>query len=341
MSMKRSTGPMAASYTVEGCPSVAGLGSLKPIRPVRRRTIFAQVVRLSVAISFVVCFGSTPSLADSVIPIDLVPKPLPRLQPGIILGQEQDFGFSEVVTVVLPRLASGDVNSLPEFARRYASMFNLTILANVSERVSESQRAYLLDKVGIGFAMVIDGKRVVVTHETANQLGADLGMIDRGVLRGNEDCLQDVIQVARTDRLVVFDAKANLLVDGKHQTRILRHLLWASPASGKIGFLVWQLKENGAGPYAIDSSTMQLLPSGFLEDRRIHVSKGSFLSSKIPTPDRFALESMPTATPVPFAERMRRVSGLRTFSESDLESLLAGVAESLAALQDSAVARKP
>ncbi len=91
------------------------------------------------------------------------------------MGQEQNFGYSHLVTFVLPRLASGDVNSLPEFAVRYASMFNMTILANVVERPSGDQKAYLLDKIGIGFAMNIGGKTTIVTSDTANELGGQPG----------------------------------------------------------------------------------------------------------------------------------------------------------------------
>ncbi len=166
-------------------------------------------------------------------------------------------------------------------------------------------------------------------------------MIDRGVLSGNEDCLNDVVQIARTDRLVVFDAKANVLIGEKHEPRILRHFIWASPASGKLGVLIWQLKDNGSGSYAIDSANMQLLPAGFKEDRRIHVSPGNFLSSKIPTPDRFALETIPQGTPVPFGDRIKQVAGTKQMTAADLEQLLSGASESLAMLQVPSVARKP
>jgi hypothetical protein len=166
-------------------------------------------------------------------------------------------------------------------------------------------------------------------------------MVDRGVLSGNEDCLNDVVQIARTDRLVVFDAKANVLIGTKHAPRIIRHFIWASPASGKLGILIWQLRADGSGNYAIDSPNMQLLPAGFKEDRRIHVSPGNLLTSKIPTPDRFALESIPQGSAVPFGDRIKQVAGLQQMTAADLELLLAGAWESLSMLQVPSVARKP
>ena len=335
MSAKRSLG-----YTEEGCPVVNGLLVRRPTRPIRRRSMLARVLAIAILCGFAI--GPAASRLNASSPsVELNPKPMPRLQPGIVVGQEHKFGYSDLVTLVLPRLATGDVDSLPQFARRYAKMFKLTILANVAKKPTAEGHVYLLDKIGIGFAMDLNGDLTIVTADTANQLGANLGMVDRGVLSGNEDSLSDVVQIARTDYLVVFDAKANILVDDEHEERIVRHFVWAAPHSGKLGILVWQLKDNGSTSYAIDSAEMQLIPSGFKEDRRIHVSKGNFLSSKIPTPDRFALESIPQGTPVPFSDRMKQSAGLKSITAPDLENLLAGTSESLALIREPTVAKKP
>ncbi len=328
------------SYSDEGCPVVRPTVVKRPTRPIRRRAMLVRVLVFAIGCGLTMVPVANRLQASSPS-VDLSPKPMPRLQPGIVVGQEHKFGYSDLVTLVFPRLASGDVDSLPQFARRYAKMFKLTILANVTKKPKGDGHAYLLDKIGIGFAMDLGGELTIVTADTANQLGANLGMVDRGVLSGNEDSLSEVVQVARTDYLVVFDAKANVLVDDKHEERIVRHFVWASPHSGKLGILVWLLKDNGSASYAIDSEEMQLIPSGFKEDRRIHVSKGNFLSSKIPTPDRFALESIPQGTAVPFSDRMKQAAGLKSMTARDLENLLAGTSESLAMIQVPTVAKKP
>jgi hypothetical protein len=157
---------------------------------------------------------------------DLVHKPLGRIEPGIVIGQERNGGYSDLVTLVLPRLASGYVDSLPDYAKRYASMFKLAVLANVAQHQVNGRPVYSLDKVRLGFAMDIKGKMTIVTRDTANQLGASLGMIDRTVLSGSEDSLDDVVQVARNNRMIIFDAKANMLVGEAHEERIVRHFIW-------------------------------------------------------------------------------------------------------------------
>jgi hypothetical protein len=299
-----------------------------------------RFVAASAGVSVALLSGGNRCDAGSPDSVDLTHKPIPRLQPGIVVGQQQQFGYSKLVTLVLPRLASGAIDSLPDYAKGYASMFKMVILANVVQQAKGNETVYLLDKVGVGFAMDIEGKMTIVTKDTANQLGANLGMIDRGVLGGNEDCLVDVIQVARTDRFIAFDAESNMLMGDKHEQRLLRHMIWATPTSGKIGFLIWQLRDTGGDQYAIDSDSMQLLPEGFTEDRKIHVSEGNFLSSKIPTPDRFALESVPQGMAVPFSDRMKQVAGRKNLTARDVENLLAGASESLQLLPVPTVAKK-
>ncbi|MGI9471565.1 MAG: hypothetical protein ACR2NZ_08545 [Rubripirellula sp.] len=308
---------------------------LRPELASQRRVasfMFAAIVGLATTVASPKVHAETPARAVSakkVPSVDMSHKPVPRLPSGIIIGDQQQSGYSDLVTLVLPRLSSGYVNSLPEYAKRYASMFKFTALADVKPVTTNGRTDYLLDRFGVGFSMDINGKLVVVTPSTANKLGANLGMIDRGVLSGNEDCLNDLVQVARTSRMIIFDAKANMLIGDKHEERYLRYFIWASPASGKLGILVWQLKDNGKDRYTIDCANMQLLPAGYREDRQINVSKGGLLSS-IPTPDRFAMVQIPPGTPVPFSSKMREVAALKNLTPDNLREMMSGAGESLA-----------
>ena len=107
---------------------------------------------------------TTVSVHASAAPsaFDLQHKPLERIEAGIVIGQEKSAGYSDLLTLVHPRLAAGYVSSLPDYAKRYASMFKLTVLANVTQQQNGQRKLYVLDKVGIGFSMNINGKMVVV-----------------------------------------------------------------------------------------------------------------------------------------------------------------------------------
>lgn len=241
--------------------------------------------------------------------------------------------FSNVVTIAMPRLAAGEIDSLPEYAKQYAGMFHFTALANVRTVTTGNRTDYLLDRFGVGISMKINGQLIVVTPGTANQLGLKLGMIERGILKGNEKDLNGITQVARTSRMIIFDVPTNMLVDDKHKKQILRYFVWASPASGKLGILVWALNDTKSDRYTIACNNMQLLPPNYTEDRAIHVSKGPLLSN-IPTANRFALVKIPQGTAVPFSPKMRTVATLKTINVENLHTMMAGVSESLAMVPD-------
>ncbi len=277
--------------------------------------------------------------STSVPKVNLARQPVPRLAPGTLVGHPQQSGYSNLVTLVMPRLAAGEVDSLPEYAKQYAGMFHLTVLANVKTVISGDRTDYLLDRFGVGISMQINEKLVVVTPPTANELGLNLRMIERGILKGNEKDLGEITQVARTSRMIIFDVPTNMLVDNKHKKQILRYFVWASPASGKLGVLVWRLTDTKSGQYTIESKDMQLLPPNYTEDREIHVSKGPLLSN-IPTANRFALVSLPQGTSVPFSPRMRTVAGLKTMNVQNLHTMMAGTSESLALVPEARQAKR-
>jgi len=291
------------------------------------------------------CAEPATSTAPS-MSVEMTPRPVSRLDPGIVVSEHAKHGWSHLVMLVNPRLGAGKVDSLPQFAQDYAAMFKLTILANVKQKPAEANSAannaandapqslpasYVLDKVGLGMAMSINGKNVVVTKDTANQHGAELGMIDRSVLGGNESSLDDVIQVARTPQLVIFDAKANMLVDQRHEERTIRHFLWVAEKSGNLGCLVWLLNDGDDSRYQVVEPTFQLLQPRLEEDRVIHVSDGGFLSS-VPTPDRFAMVKIPQGIAVPFASSLQQVAGLKQFDRRTIPTVVQGVNESLKSL---------
>lgn len=292
---------------------------------------FVALIILLTSLPQVSLHAAPPSAlgSKSVPSVDMIRKPVARLAPGTLVRNPQQSGYSNVVTLAMPRLATGEIDSLPEYAKQYAGMFHFTALANVKTVNTGDRTDYLLDRFGVGISMQINGQLVVVTPKTASELGLNLRMIERGILKGNEKDLSGITQIARTSRMIIFDAPTNMLVDGKHKKQILRYFVWASPASGKIGALVWSLTDTKTNQYTIASNNMQLLPPNYTEDRAIHVSKGPLLSN-IPTANRFALITIPQGTSVPFSPKMRTVAALRTMNVQNLHTMMAGASESLA-----------
>ncbi|HZT80654.1 MAG TPA: hypothetical protein VFA26_10545, partial [Gemmataceae bacterium] len=66
-------------------------------------------------------------------PADVVPRLMGRIPAGTVIPEKGvPRGWTHVIEVVKPRLGSGDFKAAPQMAAKFASMFHLTILANVA-----------------------------------------------------------------------------------------------------------------------------------------------------------------------------------------------------------------
>ena len=177
----------------------------------------------------------------------------------------------------------------------------------------------MLDKVAIGMALNINGRNVIADSE--NTFGADLGIIGRAVLAENEKILKtDFRQVARTLTMLVFDANAFVLRNQKHQPMVIRHVILASPTTGKVSTFVWLLGSDGRGGYALADKGLQKLPPSFLEDRVLSVD-GQKFTLGIPANDAFALAKLPQGTSLGFSEALKAVAATKTFTSQTAQRL--------------------
>lgn len=263
--------------------------------------------------------------AERMAKMSVRPAPLRQIEPGTVVQQQGSRNWSHLVLLSTSRLAAGDVKSTPAAAATYTKMFNLVLMANIGK---DDGGNHFLDRVGIGFATPINGKRVIVTSTTAGQLGANLGFIGKRVLAGNEACLDDVVQVARFATMTVFDAKAVVQYQGEHTDMVMRHVVWVSPSTGKLGTLVWLLKHDG-DRYALAEKTMQLLPQGFVEDRQVHVDASKFVLG-VPTEESFALLRIPQGRAIEFGGEFARVAATKSFDERSLVQFVRELQQNLA-----------
>jgi hypothetical protein len=231
-----------------------------------------------------------------------------------------------LVLLAKPRLAAGDVDSLRSVANRYATMFNLTIMAAVTANEEGGDVRYRLGKIGVGFSVPVRGKQMVITSGTAEKLGAELDFISRRVLAGNEAALNQVVQVARHANLSVFDAGALFTRRGKHQDMTVRYVVWVSPNSGKISTMVWLLEADQQRRYRLADGTLRLLSPAFIEDRVVHVM-GSEVTFGIPTEQAFSLVRLPQGKPVRATSQLARLAATRRFTPANLAELEAALRE--------------
>ncbi|WP_146401110.1 hypothetical protein [Planctomycetes bacterium CA13] len=240
------------------------------------------------------------------------------LPPGTDVDNSDRSAWNRVVLVATPRFASGDVDAVSESIRQSVSDFQLTIMARTSQAPQTSQ--YSLADVGVGYSMVIDGRSVVIDSESASQLGASLGFIQRRILSGNEAQIVKIVVKVRTTTLLIFDVPSIFLhrKDGQfeHRDFVNRHLVWIDPTSGEIFMATWLIDPTEKIP----DVPLRIVAADTREDRRIHIDKSAFFLG-IPNERAFALENLPPGKEIGWNELLRKLASRDSYNLESLRQL--------------------
>ena len=73
-------------------------------------------------------------------------------------------------------------------------------------------------------------------------LGVTIGFVERSSLAGNEACLDQVLQVARTPTMLVFDVTAIQRLDQHNRHVLHRHAILVEAGTGLLATVVWALE---------------------------------------------------------------------------------------------------
>lgn len=263
---------------------------------------------------------------------------LPRVEAGTMVESPDAKRWNRVVLLARPRIASGDVNSLPKSIKNIVSSFVLSILATSEAYVDAESGAqrYRLAEVGVGYAMDIGGELKIVTVADAAKVGARLGFIQRQMLTENQKQLDTARLVARTSTITVFDTPALLWRQGEHRDYIMRHFIWIDSRTGKNSALAWLMQTNVQGELEVADEPMRWIPAGLKEDRAIHVDGDEFLLGGIPTEKAFALEDLPPGKDVAWTAEAREYAAHSRFDLETLKSLTFALNSALKSLKSSA-----
>lgn len=246
-------------------------------------------------------------------------EPMPTIADGVRFSDGPPEGWSHMILFVEGRIASGDVSAASSRVRDYASLFNLVILADVAQ---DAEGIYRLQKAGMGFTTKVNGHNTVVTADTANGHGANLGFVARQVLEANEESLKDIKVVVRSRNHLLFDAPTIMLYEGEHEPMMVRYLIWASPKTGRVSSFVWLLENTSEEEaYRPVEDAIQMLPENMREDRVLNVKGDRFLFG-IPAKDAFALVRIPQGRAIRYTERLSKMAGLRNYDAGQFTELL-------------------
>ena len=274
---------------------------------------------VAVAMAFSLMAGVTQA------EVDTARKPLARIRPGTIVAKPAPEGWTDLILFARPRLGAGDHESAPSSAKRFVRMFNTAVAARVKKH---DDGTHSLDEVAVGVSMAIDGKQVIVTPDTAAPLGGKLGIFGPKILSAAEESLNDVQQVARYETMLLFDAKALMHHDGEHVEMMVRHLIWVSKSTGKLGTAVWLTKPTESGA-ELAGDAFIVLPPQLVEDRVLHVDKSKFTLG-VPGKEAFALERLPPGAKYAFTPELKEHAAKKDFTPQDVKALAVAFAQAVA-----------
>ncbi|WP_165219843.1 hypothetical protein [Aquisphaera insulae] len=227
------------------------------------------------------------------------------IAPGTVVNDRVPRTWSHIVLKALPRLASGDLDTLPSSAARTAGLFRTVILADVGPATGDPAR-FALRRIGVGLC-VPDGARgdVVVDAQTAEDVGVSLGMIERTVLKTAEAEVNRGRLVAATSTFALYRGPALLQVGAEHHKVIVSYGFLVDEKTGALRVLAWgddlDVKKQGG---AATTPMVELAPK-LNYDCRLNV-KAERLLGAVPVSWSFAIETLPPGEPRPMTPELTR-----------------------------------
>jgi hypothetical protein len=223
---------------------------------------------------------------------DVTMRRLDPIPPGTIIDKEAPKGWSNLVIKSYSRPAEGDVSQLSPAADRLTRLLFTAILADVKADKSSGDKRYKLAKVAVGLGMGIRGKDTIITPDTQNRLGANLGFLARIVLRTAQEKLGEITVLVRSKTLLLFDSPGYMLVEARHKPIVLRYAVLVEERTGRLNTLVWALERGADGKYSGPLGAIQCLPPNLTDDCRLHVDSHEFSVGQ-PTEKAFAMMTPP------------------------------------------------
>jgi hypothetical protein len=242
------------------------------------------------------CRGGEPVKAGTGLP------GLVLIAPGTHVGDAAPRGWSHLVVKSVPKLESGDLDTLPSFAATTATLFRTVILADVRPSNGGAAR-YALSRVGLGLAVPAGGQDTVVTHENASSAELSLGFVERKVFDRAEAELKKARLVARRERFAVLAAPSELLVDGRHEGVYLFYALTVDPDDGRLSVFLWAYTNDPARKPRV--SPLSLLTTPLVYRCGLDVQAERLLGA-LPVNWSFAMRSVPPGKPLAAADGLRR-----------------------------------
>lgn len=245
-------------------------------------------------------------------------QPLPAVPPGTPVADPAAPRWNRLVLAAVPRIATGDTESVPQMVRENLPRFTLVVMATVRPAAAGGPRQELAE-LGAGYALPVAGRLTVVDTE-APPPEAGIDFLGRQVLAQNGRALAGLTTVGASDTIRVFDAESILVAQGRHRDYVMRHFVWVEPTSGHCSACVWLLGRRADGGLDVVDVPPRWIPPGTREDRAIHVDAGEFALG-LPTKRAFALVDMPPGPALAWSPTLRAAAAAPACTPEVLRTL--------------------
>jgi hypothetical protein len=150
--------------------------------------------------------------------------------------------WTERVIRSVPRLASGEIETLPASGRKSATLFRTIILAQVAGKTG----AYRLQSLGLGNAVPFKGHEVVVTPEGPPDVRRSFSAVEKLVAGVAYKELTRARIVCRTPTFALLRTPSRLVVGGAHAEVELYYAVLVEPGTGRLMTLNFSVRSGVA-----------------------------------------------------------------------------------------------
>jgi len=200
-------------------------------------------------------------------------------------------GWSHLVVKSVPRLASGETNTLPGWAAESAERFRTAIVVDVRSG-SDSEPGYRLERIGVGMcAPASSGADRVVRADAPIPADVRLNRLERQVLAVSDGELIQGRLVATTPTFALYRTPARLVIDGRQEAVRLFYAFRVDPDRGTLDAAVFALARDRAQRQA--PRTIRVLDRSPVFDCALDV-RAIRVAGVVPVNWEFAMTALPS-----------------------------------------------
>lgn len=251
---------------------------------------------------------SPVAVADKLAP---APAPITRIEPGTKLNLTSLPEHTRIVFRSRPRVAAGDVQKVAKSVADALQNFTTLVVVQTEPDPTQPGR-FRRGPFMIGVGTPVGAEDVVLTKETAAQVGIGLGFFERRVLGEREKELSTVLTPGSSPTMAMFDFGTLYLRDDKRVPIVLRYATLVDPTNGQVDSVYWVLDSTPEG-LRFSGDSLWLLPKNHQMDWDMHVDGGK-VTLGAPRGDAFAVVKLPQGAAMGFPEDLRTAAASRAFS---------------------------